>query len=203
MTVEEAVELVIQAGPSVRAARSSCSTWASGQDRRRRSPDGEQLESADSSSTPAFGPARSFTGLFSDFEIGFQLADDQLRRRAALTPISSAPSTPASTIGSWSTLQALCDDMAARRHVRSQHAGALDGGSDLAPRIATAQLSVSTPEASAQSAEERRCNLYLTQFFDPEPSSVAGLPLASWLQRQDHGEVVTGFPNCRWRLSGL
>ena len=38
--------------------------------------------------------------------------------------------------------------------------------------------------------------LYLTQFFDPEPATIPGLPFASWLQRQGHDvEVVTGFPN--------
>ena len=38
--------------------------------------------------------------------------------------------------------------------------------------------------------------LYLTQFFDPEPSSIAGMPFAAWLQRRGHEvEVLTGFPN--------
>lgn len=36
----------------------------------------------------------------------------------------------------------------------------------------------------------------LTQFFDPEPSPISGLPLANWLaDRGHHVEVVTGFPN--------
>jgi glycosyltransferase involved in cell wall biosynthesis len=38
--------------------------------------------------------------------------------------------------------------------------------------------------------------LYLTQFFDPEPATIEGLPFASWLQRHGHEvNVVTGFPN--------
>jgi glycosyltransferase involved in cell wall biosynthesis len=38
--------------------------------------------------------------------------------------------------------------------------------------------------------------LILTQFFDPEPASIPGLPFASWLQSQGHNvEVITGFPN--------
>jgi colanic acid biosynthesis glycosyl transferase WcaI len=38
--------------------------------------------------------------------------------------------------------------------------------------------------------------LILTQFFDPEPASIPGMPFASWLRRRGHEvEVVTGFPN--------
>ena len=38
--------------------------------------------------------------------------------------------------------------------------------------------------------------LFLTQFFDPEPGAIRGLPLARWLARRGHAvRVVTGFPN--------
>jgi glycosyltransferase involved in cell wall biosynthesis len=38
--------------------------------------------------------------------------------------------------------------------------------------------------------------LILTQFFDPEPASIPGLPLATWLVQKGHEvQVVTGFPN--------
>lgn len=38
--------------------------------------------------------------------------------------------------------------------------------------------------------------LILTQFFDPEPASIPGLPLATWLVQKGHDvQVVTGFPN--------
>jgi glycosyltransferase involved in cell wall biosynthesis len=38
--------------------------------------------------------------------------------------------------------------------------------------------------------------LILTQFFDPEPASIPGLPLATWLAKRGHDvQVVTGFPN--------
>ena len=38
--------------------------------------------------------------------------------------------------------------------------------------------------------------LILTQFFDPEPAAIPGMPLASWLRERGHQvEVVTGFPN--------
>jgi glycosyltransferase involved in cell wall biosynthesis len=38
--------------------------------------------------------------------------------------------------------------------------------------------------------------LILTQFFDPEPALITGMPLATWLRRRGHSvEVVTGFPN--------
>jgi glycosyltransferase involved in cell wall biosynthesis len=38
--------------------------------------------------------------------------------------------------------------------------------------------------------------LLLTQFFDPEPASIPGMPLARWLHQRGHEvEVVTGFPN--------
>ncbi|MFQ5534596.1 MAG: glycosyltransferase family 4 protein [Sphingomonadales bacterium] len=38
--------------------------------------------------------------------------------------------------------------------------------------------------------------LLLSQWFDPEPGAIRGLPLASWLVRQGHDvEVITGFPN--------
>ena len=38
--------------------------------------------------------------------------------------------------------------------------------------------------------------LILTQFFDPEPASIPGMPFASWLAHRGHEvEVVTGFPN--------
>lgn len=37
---------------------------------------------------------------------------------------------------------------------------------------------------------------FITQWFDPEPGAVRGLPLASWLVARGHCvEVVTGFPN--------
>jgi glycosyltransferase involved in cell wall biosynthesis len=38
--------------------------------------------------------------------------------------------------------------------------------------------------------------LLLSQFFDPEPASIPGMPLARFLQSRGHDvEVVTGFPN--------
>jgi glycosyltransferase involved in cell wall biosynthesis len=38
--------------------------------------------------------------------------------------------------------------------------------------------------------------LFLTQWFDPEPGAIRGLPLARWLQQRGHEvQVVTGFPN--------
>jgi colanic acid biosynthesis glycosyl transferase WcaI len=38
--------------------------------------------------------------------------------------------------------------------------------------------------------------LLLSQFFDPEPASIPGMPLARFLQSRGHEvEVVTGFPN--------
>jgi colanic acid biosynthesis glycosyl transferase WcaI len=38
--------------------------------------------------------------------------------------------------------------------------------------------------------------LFLTQWFDPEPGAIRGLPLARWLQGRGHNvEVVTGHPN--------
>ena len=38
--------------------------------------------------------------------------------------------------------------------------------------------------------------LLLTQFFDPEPAPISGVPLARWLQDRGHSvEVVTAFPN--------
>jgi len=38
--------------------------------------------------------------------------------------------------------------------------------------------------------------LFLTQWFDPEPGAIRGLPLARWLAGRGHDvQVVTGFPN--------
>ena len=38
--------------------------------------------------------------------------------------------------------------------------------------------------------------LFLTQWFDPEPGAVRGLPLAKWfLDRGHEVEVITGIPN--------
>lgn len=38
--------------------------------------------------------------------------------------------------------------------------------------------------------------LFLTQWFDPEPGAIRGLPLARWLKaRGHHVEVITGYPN--------
>ena len=38
--------------------------------------------------------------------------------------------------------------------------------------------------------------LFLTQWFDPEPGAIRGLPLAKWFLARGHDvEVVTGFPN--------
>ncbi len=38
--------------------------------------------------------------------------------------------------------------------------------------------------------------LFVTQWFDPEPGAIRGLPLAAWLQSRGHEvEVLTGFPN--------
>jgi colanic acid biosynthesis glycosyl transferase WcaI len=38
--------------------------------------------------------------------------------------------------------------------------------------------------------------LLLSQWFDPEPGALRGLPLARWLQSRGHSvEVLTGFPN--------
>ncbi|MEO7086632.1 MAG: glycosyltransferase family 4 protein, partial [Gemmatimonadaceae bacterium] len=38
--------------------------------------------------------------------------------------------------------------------------------------------------------------LFLTQWFDPEPGALRGLPLAKWMRARGHEvEVVTGFPN--------
>jgi glycosyltransferase involved in cell wall biosynthesis len=38
--------------------------------------------------------------------------------------------------------------------------------------------------------------LFLTQWFDPEPGAIRGLPLARWLRGHGHHvEVITGFPN--------
>lgn len=38
--------------------------------------------------------------------------------------------------------------------------------------------------------------LFLTQWFDPEPGAIRGLPLAVWLQARGHQvTVITGFPN--------
>ena len=38
--------------------------------------------------------------------------------------------------------------------------------------------------------------LFLTQWFDPEPGAIRGLPLAKYLaQMGDEVEVLTGYPN--------
>lgn len=38
--------------------------------------------------------------------------------------------------------------------------------------------------------------MFITQWFDPEPGALRGLPLARWLTRRGHDvEVLTGFPN--------
>jgi glycosyltransferase involved in cell wall biosynthesis len=38
--------------------------------------------------------------------------------------------------------------------------------------------------------------LFITQWFDPEPGAIRGLPLAKWLMQHGHDvEVLTGFPN--------
>lgn len=38
--------------------------------------------------------------------------------------------------------------------------------------------------------------IFLTQWFDPEPGAIRGLPLAEWLTRRGHSiKVLTGFPN--------
>ncbi len=38
--------------------------------------------------------------------------------------------------------------------------------------------------------------LFVTQWFDPEPGAIRGLPLAKWLRAHGHDvEVLTGFPN--------
>lgn len=38
--------------------------------------------------------------------------------------------------------------------------------------------------------------LFLTQFFEPEPGAIRGLPFARWLCKRGHTvEVITGFPN--------
>jgi glycosyltransferase involved in cell wall biosynthesis len=38
--------------------------------------------------------------------------------------------------------------------------------------------------------------LFITQWFDPEPGALRGLPLARWLTRRGHRvQVLTGFPN--------
>ena len=38
--------------------------------------------------------------------------------------------------------------------------------------------------------------LFVTQWFDPEPGAIRGLPLARWLMQHGHDvEVLTGFPN--------
>jgi colanic acid biosynthesis glycosyl transferase WcaI len=38
--------------------------------------------------------------------------------------------------------------------------------------------------------------LFVTQWFDPEPGAMRGLPLATWLMEHGHDvEVLTGFPN--------
>jgi len=38
--------------------------------------------------------------------------------------------------------------------------------------------------------------VFLTQWFDPEPGAIRGLPLAAWLQARGHQvTVITGFPN--------
>ena len=38
--------------------------------------------------------------------------------------------------------------------------------------------------------------LFLTQWFDPEPGALRGLPLAKWMRARGHDvEVLTGFPN--------
>jgi glycosyltransferase involved in cell wall biosynthesis len=38
--------------------------------------------------------------------------------------------------------------------------------------------------------------IFLTQWFDPEPGAICGLPLAKWLSRRGYAiKVLTGFPN--------
>ena len=38
--------------------------------------------------------------------------------------------------------------------------------------------------------------LFITQWFDPEPGALRGLPLARWLTGHGHRvQVLTGFPN--------
>jgi colanic acid biosynthesis glycosyl transferase WcaI len=38
--------------------------------------------------------------------------------------------------------------------------------------------------------------IFITQWFDPEPGAIRGLPLARWLVQQGHQvKVITGFPN--------
>ncbi len=44
--------------------------------------------------------------------------------------------------------------------------------------------------------DARLQTLFITQWFDPEPGALRGLPLARWLMRRGHDvEVLTGFPN--------
>ncbi|MFK8030847.1 MAG: glycosyltransferase family 4 protein [Gammaproteobacteria bacterium] len=51
-------------------------------------------------------------------------------------------------------------------------------------------------ESTAATSGKKLRVLFLTQWFDPEPGAIRGLPLAKWFVEQGHEvEVVTGVPN--------
>jgi len=53
-----------------------------------------------------------------------------------------------------------------------------------------------TAETAGNRHRQKLKILFLTQWFDPEPGAIRGLPLARWFQARGHEvEVITGFPN--------
>ncbi len=70
-----------------------------------------------------------------------------------------------------------------------------DGGATQRPSACSSSLISPTLSGRLPRAPRMRI-LLLTQFFDPEPAAIPGMPWADWLTRRGHDvEVVTGFPN--------
>ena len=67
---------------------------------------------------------------------------------------------------------------------------------ELEPDVAREAVREECATEDAPSAKPNIRSLFITQWFDPEPGAIRGLPLARWLSRRGHTvEVLTGFPN--------
>jgi glycosyltransferase involved in cell wall biosynthesis len=65
-----------------------------------------------------------------------------------------------------------------------------------ASRAAKAEREERKAADGAPSTEPDIRTLFITQWFDPEPGAIRGLPLARWLSERGHAvQVLTGFPN--------